>query len=97
MITGRVTYGFGRLGQVDQTSVLQAFPNPLTDSSVVQTPIAQWGIGEYAVVGGALYMLYSVLTTTKRGVGRVRGAVQRRRERLAKQHQAAAEHYRAHR
>jgi hypothetical protein len=76
------------------TSVLSSFPNPL-QSSVAQTPIAQWGPGEIAVALGAMYIMFSVFSTTKRGVGHVSEFHKRRKKRLAEQHEAAAKHYRA--
>lgn len=48
----------------------------------------EWGI---LLIGG--YVLYSVLSTTKRGVGRVTGAYSGYKKRQARYHRAAAEMY----
>lgn len=91
MLTGRFTYG---LGQVESTSVFSAF-NPLTQTSAGQTAPAQWGGMEWLTVGILGYIALSVFTQTKRTVGRTRGYLQERRERLAREHEAHAEFYRA--
>lgn len=90
MITGRFTYG---MGQVDSSSVFAAFQP--TQSSVVQTAPAQWGTAEWLTVLGVGYVALSVFTQTKRTVGKTRGYLEQRRERLARQHEATAEYYRA--
>lgn len=96
MLTGRVTYGFGRLGQVDDPSQpsdgVTVIP-PSVAQSPLQTPIAQWGMGEWAVALGLAYVAYSVTSTTKRGVRRVRGYQEERRKRLTRKHEAAADYY----
>lgn len=98
MLTGRVTYGFGRLGQMDfpqgsDTGVTVSSPT----FGLVQTPVAQWGAGEWALMLGGLYVAFAVTSTTSRGVRRARGALAGRRERLAREHEAAADYYKAKR
>lgn len=90
MLTGRFTYG---LGQVDSSSVFSAFQP--SQSTVLQTPPAQWGAAEWITVAIAGYVVFSVFTQTKRTAGRARGYLAERRERLAREHEAHAEHYRA--
>lgn len=93
MLTGRFTYG---LGQVDSTSVFSAFMNtPPGQSTVVQTAPAQWGTAEWLTIGVVGYIALSVFTQTKRTVGKTRGYLEERRERLAREHEAEAERYRA--
>ena len=93
MLTGRFTYG---LGQVDSTSVFSAFMNtPPAQSTVAQTPPAQWGATEWLTIGIVGYVALSVFTQTKRTVGRTRGYLSERRERLVREHEATAEYYRA--
>ena len=94
MLTGRVTYGFGRLGQMDptqpsDTGITVASP----DIGLVQTPVAQWGAGQWALVLGGLYALYAVTSTTKRGIRRVSGYREERRRRLARTHESYADYY----
>jgi hypothetical protein len=92
VLTGKFTYGLGQVDtQGDSTSVFQAFGQ----STVAQTPPAYWGVGEWAMVLGVGYVLYSVFAQTKGHVKRTRGYFAERRERLAREHEAAAEHYRA--
>lgn len=102
MLTGRVTYvtGFGRLGQADNpepvaSTVLAPLSVDLSQSSLAQVPTSQWGAGEWAIIIGGLFLLYSVTTTTRRGVARVSEYRQKRRKRLAEQHEAYAKQYRA--
>lgn len=99
MLTGRITYGLGQaLDEYGQPVVTaSSIPAALAQSSVFQSAPAQWGAGEWAVVLGGFFVLYSVFSTSKRHVGQVRGTLQRRRQRLAEQHEAAAKHYRASR
>lgn len=93
MLTGRFTYG---LGQVDSTSVFSAFMNtPISQTPVAQNPPIAWGGTEWLLVGIAAYVAFSVFTQTKRTVGRTRGYLSERRERLAREHEATAEYYRA--
>lgn len=95
MLTGRFTYG---LGQVDNTSVFSAFMNtPISQSPVAQNPPVQWGGAEWALVALAGYVAFSVFTQTKRTVGRTRGYLSERRERMAREHETAAARYRAKR
>lgn len=98
MLTGRVTYGFGRLGQMDfpqgSDTGITVIP-PLTQSTLVQNPISQWGAGEWAVVLGGMYVAYAVTSTTKRGVRRVRGYSEERKKRLARTHESYADYYKS--
>lgn len=69
----------GGLGQ----QVLDAYGNPVPmgggggvltaagQSSVMQTPIGQWGVGEWAVAGLVAYIAYSVFFTTRRGASTI--------------------------
>jgi hypothetical protein len=92
MLTGRFTYGLGQIDtQGDSTSVFQAFQQ----STPAQTPPAQWTFGTWALVIGAGYVLWSVLRQTKQHVGRTRGYLAERRERLAREAEATADYYRA--
>lgn len=96
MLTGRVSYGFGRLGQEPtDTSVMSAFPTPLSESSLTQTPIAQWTTTDFAAAAGLLFAAYAVFATGKRGVRRTTGFLQQRKVRKSKQHQALSDYYRA--
>lgn len=93
MLTGRFTYG---LGQVDSSSVFSAFMStPPGQSTVVQTPPVLWGSTEWLTILVLGYVAFSVFAQTKRTVGRTRGYLSKRRERLAREHEASAEHYRA--
>ena len=93
MLTGRFTYG---LGQVDSSSVFSAFMStPPGQATVVQTAPAQWGGTEWLTIGILGYVLLSVFTQTKRTVGRTRGYLAERRERLAREAEATADYYRA--
>ena len=93
MLTGRFTYG---LGQVDSTSVFSAFMNtPPGQSTVVQTAPAQWGGAEWLTILVLGYVGLSVFSQTRRTVGKTRGYLSERRERLAREHEATAEFYRA--
>lgn len=99
MMTGRITYrtGFGHLGQTDAEPVSTALAPlslNLSQSSLAQNAPAQWGFGEWAVLAGGLFVLYSVMTTTRRGVGAARSTLAARRERLAQQHESYAGIYR---
>lgn len=99
MLTGRVTYGFGRLGQMDPTepsdTTITVIPPNIGQTTLIQAPVAQWGLGEWAAVLGGLYVLYAVTSTTKRGVRRVRGYREERKKRLAKEHEAKADRYKS--
>lgn len=92
MLTGRFTYG---MGQVDSTSVFSAFMStPPAQSTVVQTAPAQWGATEWLTIGILGYVALSVFSQTKRTVGKTRGYLAERRERLAREHETQAEYYR---
>ena len=95
MVTGRITYGsgFGRLGQTDSSSTSLSVIPDLSQSTLLQNPVSQWGWGEWAVIGGGLFILYAVFTTTKRGVGGVQEFRTKRRKRIAKEARAIAEQY----
>lgn len=99
MLTGRVTYGFGRLGQMDPTqpsdTTMTVVPANIAQSTLVQEPVAQWGLGEWAVMLGGLYVAYAVTSTTKRGVRRVRGYREERKKQLSRKHESYADYYKS--
>jgi hypothetical protein len=104
MLTGRFTYGIGRLGRLGQTepvdtTIYAPTMSPLglsvSESSLAQMAPAQWGLGEWAVIGAGILVLYSVTSTTKRGVRGVADWRTRRRKKLAEQHESYAKGYRA--
>ena len=47
--------------------------------------LASWGIKEWAVAGVGIFALFSMFSTTRRGVSAVSGGVQRRRARRRKE------------
>lgn len=100
MLTGRITYGMGQALDAYGMPVASSggggmFQTPIAQSAVAQTPIAQWGGGEWFMAGLAAFVLFSVFTTTRRGVGRARGYLAERRKRLSRRAEAEAEYYRA--
>jgi hypothetical protein len=87
MLSGRFTFGLGQ----EPPPLLP----PFGQTAVPQTPPVQWGLGEWAVVVGLGYVVYSLLFTSKRAVGAARGFYKERRRKRAAYHEREAEHYRS--
>lgn len=99
MLTGRFTYGLGQTGDATEPVAVGNMYSPvavdLTQSSIAQVAPAQWGMGEWAMVLGGMWVLYSVTSTTKRGVRRVQSYREQRKKRLVAKHEASADYYKS--